>query len=349
MNEDEINDIRKSKEFNGISFSSYKKSEVKKQLIESINNCKIEEACYWSAEFICAGHYLELWENILFISSKHIHLGNPKLPIYLNMRFSNFKDILHNGYSDNELQMRNNHKIRILFCEVICILCMSNKKPSFENIKIKKEEFDMISISSKIKAPNILFINDIYKNGDPKELFIPLNELAYHFKTKNTISCYYWIEWLIEFDNICRKKKEILKCDYREFANVPDKFKKDIIWIVWETIFLFSKSELITKILNNLLELFMIKYNFAMKKRRRYLLYFAVELVTEATDLTLNIVKDSATIENIKQKINVIYKTIKKNEVAPKTDYLFNNIESRSNLDKTIEKLDKLNSIINKK
>ena len=31
MNEDEINDIRNSKEFNVISFSSYKKSEVKKQ------------------------------------------------------------------------------------------------------------------------------------------------------------------------------------------------------------------------------------------------------------------------------------------------------------------------------
>ena len=226
---------------------------------------------------------------------------------------------------------------------------MSTKKPSFENIKIKQEEFNMISISSKIKAPNILFAQDIYKNGDPKELFIPLNELAYHFKTKNTLSCHYWIEWLIEFDNICRKKKELMKCEYRPFVNVPDKFNKDIIWIVWETIFMFSNSEVITKILTNLLELFMIKYNFSMKKRRRYLLYFAVELVTESTDLTLNIVKDASMIENIKEKINVIYKAIKKNEIAPKTNYLFNNMESRSNLDKTIEKLDKLNSIINKK
>ena len=55
-----------------------------------------------------------------------------------------------------------------------------------------------------------------------------------------------------------------------------------------------------------------------MKKRRRYLLYFAVELVTETTDLTLNIVKDSKSRRCKKPKTLVIAK----NKTAYKT-YLF--------------------------
>ena len=183
MNADEINDIREKKDFTGISFSGYKKSDVKKQLIHNINNNKIEESCYWSAELICSGHFLELWEIIIFISSKHIHLGNPKLPIYLNLRFSNFKTILQNGYNDNEIQLRNNKKIRLLFCEIICVLCLSTKKPSFENIKIEKDAFDMVSISSKIKVQDtFLFPRDkfthitafyftIYYLKDKKQFF----------------------------------------------------------------------------------------------------------------------------------------------------------------------------------
>ena len=351
MNDFDINDKRDSKNFRGISFSKFKKSEVKKEFLKSIINSKIEQSCYWMAELICAGHYNDIWELILNTISKNIHLGNPKLPIYIELRFNDFKNIVNNGYVNNELKLRNNKKIRKLFGEIICIMCLSRKKLAISNIKISNEDYKTTNISYKLKADNISYGQRVYKNEDPKELFIAINEFAYHLSnnSNNLQQACYWLEWMIGFEALCLKETKQKKFAGRRNMPVEAKMQKDTIWILWEIILFEAKdrSDLIYKIVNSLLNLFCIKYSPGCKKKRRNLLYFAISLITEKPDLNIKICKNEKQTKQILKKIDVIYKQVKKNEVKPETDYLFNNSFTKGNLEKTISKLDKMSQLMN--
>jgi hypothetical protein len=358
MDNNHINDIRLS--FRNITFSKFQKSKARIELIKNMYDEKIENACYWSAEFICAGHYLDLWDIILYYSYKYIHNGNPKLALYLNMRYNNFINILQNGYSKEILALRNNEKIRKLFCEIICVLCYSNKKNVISDVKLdKNNSFDLTCMSEKFKAPNVSYIEAVLKEDDPKELLIPINELIFNLINKNIINVYYWYEWIIEYENICIKKKKKCVCENRSYA--PSGNTHDIIWIIWDILFYYSdpnildkkyniidtnsnsngnsNSNLKHKIIKNLFELFIIKYNNTVKKKRKYIIYYAFALLIENINFTIAIITKQEETEAIVLKINAIYKEIKKNEESPKTDYLFNNL-NKSNLEKTMEKME---------
>jgi hypothetical protein len=348
MNDIEINDVREQKDFKGITFSEFKKTDVKKELINNLYNAKIESACYWSAELICAGHYGELWDTIIGFYTKHIHIGNPKLISYLELRMNHFKEIIANGYRDQELRLRNNEKLRKLFCEVMCVLCEARKKHCYTEVKVKKAEFDLTQMTDRFKAPNVRYAEDIFMKDDPKELFIAANEFAYNISEegKNSVGACYWMEWIIEFETICKQKKEKFKCERRTFAQVEPKFQMDIIWIIWD-IFLeeaSKRSNLVQRIVNSALNIFCLKYTSGCHKKRRLLMYFVIEVFTEPYSLDEEIVKDKNKITVITQNINKIYKQIKKNEHSPGTDYLYHNLNA-TNLEKTIAKLETMNSL----
>lgn len=315
-----------------------------------MSNGKIEPACYWAAEFICAGHYADIWEIIILFCSKHIHLGNPKLPIYLDLRLDHFKQILNGGYQENIIKMRNNNKIRKLFGEIISVLCLSKKKNTFDNIKISKDDFNITKITYNLKADSTQYATKIFKKEDPTELFIGTNEFFWNIlkEQKNSSLACWWLEWILGFEDICKKENKKYSAARRSNMPVEGNFQKDVIWIIWECLLYEAnnRSKGLHKIVSAMLNIFCLRYKPGVRRRRKYLIYFAINLLTEPLDNNIPIIKNEKMVENITSKINIIYKQIKKNEIRPDTDYLFNNSITNNNLEKTIDKLEKMNALV---
>ena len=346
----DINDIRCPNDFKGVGFSDYKKSDVKKQLIDALLSNKLETACYWSAELICAGHLSDLWEIILYYTSKHIHFGNPKIAIYLEMRYNVFRNIMNKGHIINEIDARNDEEIRKLFAEVMITLSLSQRKMSFEEVKIKcHEDFDMTYMKERLKATSMKYAETVFLPKDPKEIFIALNEFAYSISSDgaNITNACYWFEWLIAFDASCKKRKLQCVCEPRNHP-IENKYRRDVVWVFWDAILHSSEaleSSLIKKTLQSLLRLFCIRYTNACGKRRKYMFYYAISLLTETVPTNINLIENKELLRSGLSKVNLIYKQIKKNEQTPSTEYLFHNIDKQLVIDRSMKQIEIINNL----
>ena len=178
---------------------------------------------------------------------------------------------------------------------------------------------------------------------------IAMNEFAYNISAEvhNMNNACYWVEWLTEFDTICKGKKEPTKCQARNYP-VENKYRRDPIWMVWDTLTHYASERndvFITKTLAAVVDLFCIKYTPASAKKRRYLLYFAVALLTEQVQTNIEIIANKPFLETVVSQINNVYKQIKKNEHSPNTEYLFANVEQENNFERTIQKLEMMRSM----
>lgn len=344
----EIDDMRLPPDFRGMTFSGFKKTEVRKQMLENMIRGRIEPACYWCAELICAGQFLDAWENIIHFMAKHIHLGNPKMPIYVEMRYGVFRNIIHQGIYLNDIGIRNSAEIRKLFAEVICNLTLSPRKPSFEPVKIRRaEEFDITQMSERLKADSTKYAEAVFQPKDPQELMIAVNEFGYHLKTKNMPMCCYWIEWIIEFEVVCRSKKQVSRCVARNYVD-ESKYRGDLIWLLWDVVMVECgerKNAFVDKVVHSLLGLFTIKYTTAAAKKRRYLLYMVVELFTETVNPNVDIVADKTILANVVSQIDNVYKQIKKNEQGSNMNYLYDGMDKEAAFKRTVQKLEMMDQL----
>jgi hypothetical protein len=284
-----------------ITISKYQKTAVKKALVENLLAGKLEESSHWTTELVCSGFFADLWDTFLYFFAKHVHLGNPKLPLYLELRFTTFRQCALE--ERDELNLRMNDTVRRLFSEIVCVLCTSTKKHSVEPLKVK-EEFNLAQLQDKLKAPTVDFLKPFFKEGDPTELFIPYNELAYALDAKNSLLACHWLEWIQAFERACGKKKIRCTCANRDY--VVTKYSNDVIWIFWDIV-TASADPRLKKILMAAAHLFCIKYVPACKERRKLLMYFAIALRCEPVDLTIDMIAKKHIIEGVYAKCAVFY------------------------------------------
>lgn len=351
MSVSEINDIRVASEFKTYSFSNFKKTIVCHQLIDNIHKQKIEPACYWAAELICAGHYNDLWEIIIQYVCQHIHLGNPKIVKYVEMRYQIFQNIVQQGHYTSELNLRNNIVVRKLFAEMIVVLSHSNRKHSFVPIQMdREEEFNVDKLMEKTSAPSTEYVDSIFRKEDSSELYIPMNELIHNITpgTQNMRQACYWIEWTMDYDALCRKRKKPLTCEKRkESMYVEFKLQNDMVWMIWEAFMQQSRlrGTYIESLMASLLKLFSIRYTSACSKKRRFLFYFAISLLTDPVPTHIEITTKRDIIEIVIKGIDEIYRQIKQNEKSPQMDYLYSNLEEEVNLEKSLRKIEMMNNM----
>lgn len=362
----EINDRRSKKDFSRITFSCYKRTEVEKLFIKAILDSNVEEANYWCAEYIAIAEFDKLWELFYMLACKHIHISNPKLLPYLHLKHEQYETIRSMGYKDYEIALRNNKNIRVLFCEIVCVLCYSPKMPMVAPIKLRNKDLEIINLHSRLKAPNTHYGNTYLYDNDPNEMLLSINEMAFlcsdeylndtgtheHAITK-FYDVLYWLHWIIAYDEHCRKVNIPLQCATRQPSDntLVHSLKEDVIWIVWDIIddcAYNHPNKLVHRIIKSILYFYKMKFTHACKKRKLPLLYYAFQLLFLHTDPSIQLIsfEDKQKMDIVKKNINIIYGMLKENEQSIETDYLFNNLDAtvktREDTQKRLQMMDSM-------
>ena len=329
-----IIDLRGINEFKTITFSGYKLSDVKKCLYNDILQLKLESASNWCVELICSGHIHDVWNIFVLFISKHILLANPKIPIYVNEKYNVYCILAKEEEELGILEIRNNMKVRELIVEVCAVILFSPRKQSMELMKIdKQDDFNIYNMSTKCYAPNTTYAQPIFRKEDPHELWIAINEFAYHIHESeihkpDIMKALHWVEWVLEFNIICKKNKTKCVCEPRNNYLVDMRYQTDIIWLLWDTLILYANkktNKIIARIIQSLNGLFCVNYSEIVAKKRKYIIYHALSVFTEPIDLSVRII-DQININycNVAiDKIHELYKDKKENEHGH-MKYLYN-------------------------
>ena len=307
-----IIDTREPGEFKMKSFSGYKRRDVFDALDKSILSKKIENACNWVCECICSGYIDKTWQHLITIASNVVNINNPTLSNFLYKKNVLFYNVYNN--SKCKIELRNNSTIRNLMFGVTVILALSDKTKRYDRYpKLKNEDFDFSKIQTKLTATSNLLNSDFIRFNEPAELKLIFNELYFHLKKLDGYGkCVYWILWVIEWGhrNVkCKNKWTI------EPRKVDVKHDTDLMWIIWECLFLDLKDTDKRHQVLSLYEIF--KHNYSPKKRKQRLplVLHAVSIITHQINYSIPLISDKSIYIQTQCYVNKVFETKKIREV----------------------------------
>lgn len=354
MNEDYlIKDNRDTNFFKTKTFSGFKKTDVINTVIKSIESRKIEQACHWTTECIISGYSVALWEKLMIYSSKIINVNSPSLPSY----FLNKTKILQNQIDrldmkskDGILLLRNSQMVRNMFFDIITTLITSPKSKKYDKYpKINElEDFKYENIQKRLFAQMNILPNHIIKFNDPDELRIIINEIFALCKNKQFgyEKCCYWIMWLIKWEALHKKKKTTWNIHERDIKEVDKKYRGNLIWVIWETIFeemRLRKNQNITKQIKSLFSLYTINYTIGKRNTRLPLVFNAIAYLTNVIKFSVPIRPDHVLLIQVQSNVNKMFLAKKIHEEKTTTMDISNVPKNKSKTKSKKKEIEKVN------
>jgi len=315
-----IIDPRPSECFKEKTFSGFKKRDIFKELFKTIEDKKIESACFWITECIVSGYTVEIFEKLINYSSKMIHINNPNLPSFLLNRFNCFMNSISDIDKKQLIHIRNTLSVRNCLFDIVVTISLSDKTDKYSKYKkINEEDFHFNNIKKKLNATMQILPSHIIKFTDPEELRIIMNE--FFFSLKNKLGGYekacYWISWLLEWEKINKKKKLKFEIEERDIKGLDKKYCKDLVWLVWSII--FEEGNLMdNNIKNQIKSLFILfKNNYTSGKRnsRLPLVYHAIGYLTIPIKFNKSVRNNLDIYIQTQCNINRMFKNCKKHEI----------------------------------
>jgi len=309
MEKCKIIDNRKS--FSRLSFSNHKKSNVIQELTESLYYKKRDDALHWTAEMICSGYLADLWKIYIMFYCKYIHIHNIKIPIYLCKKLEEFKGI------STKTDFKNDDTTRNIFFTITLIFCETKNEHSLLSMPFS---FNLEKMYDHLNADNVEYIKPFFKQQDPKEFYIPLNELVYHIdNTKDKTSIIYWLDWLIDYDvYLTKKKKNVYIVPRGNMLFKDDKKNRNIIWLLWDILLKKSShcKDIIQQCIQCLYVLFQHKYSVTSNKTYKGILYVVVHLIySQDINMNIKLIENTGLFKHLYDNTQIIFSEIKVKEV----------------------------------
>ncbi len=321
----DIYDGRTVADFQKFTFSGHLRTHVYKVLDENIKLSHADYACYWALELLCSGLTHSLWQTLFESTARHINRGAPNAFLYLVRMYEKFAPYESQYSILHMTDIRNNPDVRLLICEVAAslALCRKNKLPAFPKIK-PEHDFQQITITENLKAPSSNYARHLMKQGDPLDLYIPLNEFYYCLRpeTRDINKALYWVAWILKYSsNFKKQNKRDFDCAFRANQYVEDKYCKLAIWMIWEAVMDASNKSpqagTLKPYIECLYKIHCLRWSPSLLKTRIPFLITAIQYICESTTLDIhyavphNISTVHGVIENIPQWIQAIIQTQK--------------------------------------
>jgi len=321
----DVYDTRTVVDFQKFTFSGHLRAHVYKVLDENIKLGHADYSCYWALELLCSGLVHSMWETLFESVAKHINRGAPNCFLYLVRMYEKFAPY-ERQYSVLEMtNIRNNHDVRTLICEVAAslALCKKNKLPSLPKIK-PEHDFLQLTIQENLKSPSANYARHLTKKDDPLDIYIALNEFVYCLRpeTRDILKALYWASWILKYASRYKKANKIeYFCNFRINIYVDDKYCRHIIWLIWEAVLDASQKSPQSGILKQYIEciykLYCLRWTPSNLKSRSCFLIVAIQFICESTTLDIhypvpnNLSNVHGIIENVPQWISAIIQTQK--------------------------------------